>query len=101
MLLELECVGVHALTAAGQRFTQGVDALLESRLPAFEDAQSDPRLGAAEEGQVGGETLVLPGLGTGLVGPRAELLRAIGADGVDDARAARENGARVRERAPA
>ncbi len=88
VLLELEGVGVDPLAAAGERLAQGLDPLLEARPAALEDPQANPRLGAAEEGQVGGEALVLPGLRAGLVRPGGELLLAVGGDGVDDAGAA-------------
>ena len=86
--LQLEGVAVEPLAGARERGAEAVDALLEPRPAALEDAQPGGGVGAPEEGEVDAEPLVLPGRGPALGEQVLEVLLALGRELVDDARRA-------------
>ena len=84
--LQLEGVAVDPLAGAGQRRAEAVEALLEPRPAALEDAQPGGGVGAGEEREVDAEVLVLPGGRAGLGEQLLEVLLALGGEPVDDPR---------------
>ena len=85
MLLKLQGVGVHTFATETDRIAHRLHALLEPRATTLENSQTHACLGLGEEGQMGGEAFVLPGLGAGLGNPLPERRAASRGQGIDNA----------------
>ena len=86
VLLQGEGVAVHALAVARRGLADVGETLLEPGAPALEDAQTDLRLGAREEGEAHVEVVVVPGVGAAGRDEVLEVLLAVGRQLVGDAR---------------
>src|SRR5499427_10919736 len=94
--VQFERVTVQAFPGPRHRRPDAVQALLQPRPAALQDAQPDVRAGQPEEGEPDAEPLVFPGRGAGLGQQLLQPFLALRREPVDDLRPAPGQGAAER-----